>query len=86
MFLDLLSQAEGQLAEALAHNNVADLKEHAHGMAGAALYCGAPALHAAAKRLEHHVIEDDREHNNALVQGLSEQIARFRAAVSAQEG
>ena len=85
MFVDLLSRTEGLLADALANNRHEDLKENAHSLAGAALYCGALALHAAAKRLEEQARDGDRELNTALTCELTEQIARFRAAISAQD-
>jgi HPt (histidine-containing phosphotransfer) domain-containing protein len=85
MFIDLLARTEGLLAEALAHNNHADLKEHAHGLAGAALYCGASALHAAAKRLENQALAGDPGLNTALVGELTEQIAWFRSVIAPED-
>jgi len=85
-FLDLLlasfPQAEHSLSEALDRNDLNDLQENAHRLAGAASYCGAVALRAAARRLETRTREGAPEHYAALTRDLIDQIARFRTAAS----
>jgi HPt (histidine-containing phosphotransfer) domain-containing protein len=85
-FLDLLlasfPQAERSLSEALERNDLNDLQENAHRLAGAASYCGAVALREAARRLEARAREGATETNAALTRDLIDQMARFRQATA----
>ena len=89
-FLDLLlasfPQAERSLSEALERNDLNDLQENAHRLAGAASYCGAVALREAARRLETQAREGAPERHAALTRDLIDQIVRFRAAASGRGG
>jgi HPt (histidine-containing phosphotransfer) domain-containing protein len=85
MLLESLSQAERSFYEALDRNDLHDLKENAHRLAGAAPYCGAVALHESAKRLESRAREGDPELNAALTRELIDQIALFRNVISMKD-
>lgn len=85
MLLDLLAQTEYSLSQALDHDDLIDLKEQAHRLAGAAPYCGATALQEAAKRLETRAREGERDLNTALTRDLIDQIARFRMVTSVKQ-
>jgi HPt (histidine-containing phosphotransfer) domain-containing protein len=85
MLLDLLTQVEQALPIAIARNDYNTLKEHAHRLAGAATYCGASALHDAAKQLESLACEEDHELNSALAQVLMNEIAQFRRVIRGQD-
>ena len=66
-----------ELVAALDENRFADLRDHAHQLAGAAAYCGARPLYATAKSLDKAVARGEPEELSALLRQTLDQIQRL---------